>query len=96
MVVVLARAIQKGHDVEVHRNDENIGRLVLAAFQHYAVTVGEALLQQNITAYAWNNSRSSADVKVGLRYACKQHWVAKSRNGPIVLTYQGFEEIRSH
>lgn len=78
------------------RNFEDIGRMVLAAFQHYAVQPGEVLLQQHITAYAWNNSRSSAEAKAGLRYARSQRWVAKTRNGPIILTDEGFRELQAH
>ena len=67
--------------------------IVLAAFQHYAVGPGESLLEQNISAYAWNIGRSFADAKAALRIALKKHWIAKFPDGPISLTAQGFSEI---
>ena len=76
----------------LHRDVDN-SWIVLAAFQHYAVVPGETLLEQNISAYAWNIGRSFADAKAALRIAFKKHWIAKFPGGPISLTAMGYSEI---
>ena len=86
----------EGYTLTELRGIEDKGQMILAAFRHYAVRGGEALLPQNITAFAWNCGRSSADAKVGLLYARKKRWVVTSSTGLISLTNEGFEEIQLH
>ena len=69
-------------------NDE-LGRMVLAAFKHYSVRIGEWLLEQNITAFAWHNGQSTRDVKFGLQYANQHHWIEKAPTGALVLMQEG-------
>jgi hypothetical protein len=74
--------------------NEEKARMILKAYQHYALKAGEVLLMQNITTHAWNTGWSNADVHIGLRNAHSNGWITILEGGSIMLTKLGFETIR--
>jgi hypothetical protein len=79
--------------VEQARDTLKLAAIVAAAFEHYLVPPGESLLIQNITAFAWNNGWSSAQVRASVRYARRAGWVNVS-SGNLTLTNDGIQLVR--
>jgi hypothetical protein len=73
--------------------DEEQGHMVLEAFKHYGVASGEALLAQNVSAYAWLHS-SFRDVEAGIKYAHGRGWISQRGDGHLMLTNEGHVAIR--
>jgi len=70
--------------------------MVLAAFKHYSVRVGEWLLEQNVIAFAWNQGQTTLDIKLGLRFARQHNWIEKAPAGVLVLMQEGLARIALH
>ena len=58
------------YGVERVSEKRKLAAIMAAAFEPYLVPRRQSLLIQNVTAIAWNNGWSSAQVRAAVRTAC--------------------------
>jgi hypothetical protein len=76
--------------------DDSLGRMVLGAFNHYSVKIGDWLLEQNITAFAWNHGQTTFEAQVGLLFAMQRKWIEQAPSGALVLMRDGIAGMAAY